>query len=91
MIVPHKPLFDADNLTESSFLRQQVAGIVFHTLAACVVAFFLDLSHSREKVSLSIFLFERYFTVLYLMYNHVIVRICVLKFLAISKITYTMV
>ena len=50
MVVPHKPLFDINNLIQSSFLRQQIAGIVFHTLAAFIVTFFLDLHNSREKV-----------------------------------------
>uniref|UniRef100_A0A2P2I1E5 RING finger protein 145-like n=1 Tax=Hirondellea gigas TaxID=1518452 RepID=A0A2P2I1E5_9CRUS len=54
IIVPHKPLFDGDP-AESSFMRQQISAIVFHTIVACFVTFFLDLNNNREKILLLVY------------------------------------
>ena len=47
-----KSLFDPHNDVETLFLRQQVAAIVFHTLVATLVTFFLDLECNKDKVRL---------------------------------------
>ena len=49
MIVPHRPLF-LGAPSEVSYMRNQLAAIVFHTLAALAVTFFLDLKENKEKV-----------------------------------------
>ncbi|KAA0198661.1 hypothetical protein HAZT_HAZT009080 [Hyalella azteca] len=54
IVVPHKPLFD-DDPAESSFMRQQISAIVFHTIVACFVTFFLDLNNNREKILLLVY------------------------------------
>ncbi|KAF2358499.1 TRC8 N-terminal domain [Trinorchestia longiramus] len=54
IVVPHKPLFD-DDPAESSFMRQQISAIVFHTIVACFVTFFLDLHNNREKILLLVY------------------------------------
>ena len=49
IIFPHKPLFEGDP-AESSYMRQQISAIVFHTIVALAVTFFLDINNNREKV-----------------------------------------
>lgn len=55
MLMLQKSLFDPHNDIETLFLRQQVAAIVFHTLVATLVTFFLDLECNKDKVSPSLF------------------------------------
>lgn len=50
MLMLQKSLFDPKNDVETLFLRQQVAAIVFHTLVATLVTFFLDLECNKDKV-----------------------------------------
>lgn len=50
MLMLQKSLFDPHNDVETLFLRQQVAAIVFHTLVATLVTFFLDLECNKDKV-----------------------------------------
>lgn len=51
-----KSLFDPNNDMETLFLRQQVAAIVFHTLVATFVTFFLDLDCNKDKVLCTVML-----------------------------------
>ena len=51
MLMLQKSLFDPENDMETLYLRQQVAAIVFHTLVATLVTFFLDLDCNKDKVS----------------------------------------
>lgn len=50
MLMLQKSLFDPHNDMETLYLRQQVAAIVFHTLVATLVTFFLDLECNKDKV-----------------------------------------
>ncbi|XP_076035409.1 RING finger protein 145-like isoform X2 [Oratosquilla oratoria] len=56
MLMLQKSLFDPHNDLETLFLRQQVAAIVFHTLVATLVTFFLDLEYNRDKILLLVYL-----------------------------------
>ncbi|XP_068228294.1 RING finger protein 145-like [Palaemon carinicauda] len=56
MLMLQKSLFDPHNDMETLFLRQQVAAIVFHTLVATFVTFFLDLDCNKDKILLLVYL-----------------------------------
>ncbi|XP_063611519.1 RING finger protein 145-like [Penaeus indicus] len=56
MLMLQKSLFDPNNDMETLFLRQQVAAIVFHTLVATFVTFFLDLDCNKDKILLLVYL-----------------------------------
>ncbi|KAB7506984.1 RING finger protein [Armadillidium nasatum] len=56
MLMLQKSLFDSSNDIETLFLRQQVAAIVFHTLVATLVTFFLDLEYNKDKILLLVYL-----------------------------------
>ncbi|KAG0710699.1 RING finger protein 145 [Chionoecetes opilio] len=56
MLMLQKSLFDPHNDVETLFLRQQVAAIVFHTLVATLVTFFLDLECNKDKILLLVYL-----------------------------------
>ncbi|CAL4158993.1 unnamed protein product, partial [Meganyctiphanes norvegica] len=55
MLMLQKSLFDPHNDMETLFLRQQVAAIVFHTLVATLVTFFLDLQNNKDKILLLVY------------------------------------
>ncbi|KAK4289576.1 hypothetical protein Pmani_030530 [Petrolisthes manimaculis] len=56
MLMLQKSLFDPHNDMETLYLRQQVAAIVFHTLVATLVTFFLDLECNKDKILLLVYL-----------------------------------
>lgn len=56
MLMLQKSLFDPHNDIETLYLRQQVATIVFHTLVATFVTFFLDLECNKDKILLLVYL-----------------------------------
>ncbi|XP_045598876.1 RING finger protein 145 [Procambarus clarkii] len=56
MLMLQKSLFDPHNDMETLYLRQQVAAIVFHTLVATFVTFFLDLECNKDKILLLVYL-----------------------------------
>lgn len=55
MLMLQKSLFDPHNDMATLFLRQQIAAIVFHTLVATLVTFFLDLQNNKDKILLLVY------------------------------------